>query len=73
MSNMNKRKGYCTKCYFTVYPQEGLVENNQLRHTECATALSDLSIKRSLNPRVHNMIGSASRKKVVSLLEGMDI
>lgn len=73
MMNNNKRKGYCTKCFYTVYPNEGFVENNRLQHRECTESLRDLTIKRHLNPRVSNMLGQASRKKVVQLLDGMSI
>lgn len=73
MNNVNKRKGYCTVCHYTVYIGEGLVESHQLKHIDCLESLRDLGTRRALNPRIHNMIGEASRKKVVSLLERMDL
>ena len=73
MSNKNKRKGYCNKCFYTVYPNEGLIESDQLTHIDCVESLRELSIKRHLNPRISNMLGQASRKKVVKLLDEMSI
>lgn len=71
--NANKRKGYCTVCHYTVYIGEGIVESNKLQHLNCGESLRDLGTRRTLNPRVHDMLGNASRKKVVSLLERMDV
>jgi glutathionylspermidine synthase len=66
----NNYKRYCSKCHFTVYPTEGVRNSkNKVEHSNCKEMMSDRSVQRHLNPRISNMLGSISKKKLVRLWE----
>lgn len=67
----SKYKGYCFKCYYTIWKNEKIKYSGKARHFNCVSALKD-ETPRILNPSYVKVIGKVNKSKMIKMIKLKD-